>query len=36
MTQFAQNTDRLRRVLLDAVTRLPAAACPHCPAPASL
>jgi 5'-methylthioadenosine phosphorylase len=36
MTQFAQNTDRLRRVLLDAVTRLPTDTCPNCPAPASL
>lgn len=35
LAEFARNTERLRAVLLDAVTRLPSGACPHCPPPAS-
>lgn len=31
MAEFARSTDRLRSVLLDAVTRLPTADCPYCP-----
>ena len=31
MAEFARSTDRLRSVLLDAVTTLPSGACPHCP-----
>jgi len=33
MAEFARSNDRLRRVLLDAVVRLPAGECPHCPVP---
>ena len=34
MAEFARNTDRMRTVLLDAVTRFPSGACHQCPAPA--
>ncbi len=35
LAEFARNTDRLRGVLLDAVTRLPRGTCPTCPPDAS-
>ena len=35
LAEFARNTERLRAVLLDTVTRLPSIACPHCPRPAT-
>ncbi len=31
MAEFARNTDRLRTVILDAVTAMPDGPCPHCP-----
>jgi 5'-methylthioadenosine phosphorylase len=33
MAEFARNTDRLRGVLVDAVRKLPAGECVHCPSP---
>ena len=36
MAEFARSTERLRAVLLDAVTRLPVGPCPDCPPPAEL
>lgn len=36
MAEFARSTDRLRAVLLDAVTRLPTGPCPDCPPPVEL
>lgn len=36
MAEFARSTERLKAVLLDAVTRLPAGPCPDCPPPVEL